>query len=73
MASTSDERSLVVGRNTATNPRNSGSDTNLRACATNGNAASIVAALNRTPGNTSRANARIGGNARFNESNVVSA
>ena len=43
----------------------------MRVSRTHGNDASIVAALSLTPGRISRANARVGGNARLSEASVA--
>ena len=43
----------------------------LRIWSTHGNDASIVAAVSLTPGRMSRANARVGGNARLSEANAA--
>ena len=70
-ASVSCASDFVVGARSSASPRNSSWESSLRISRTHGNDASIVAALSLTPGRISRANARVGGNARLSEASVA--
>src|SRR5687767_9646228 len=64
------DRLAVAGRRSRTRPWSSAGDTSARVWSIHGNDASIVAGVSRTPGRISRANARVGGNDAFSESNA---
>ena len=60
----------VVGCSWRANPRSSLGPSSARVCAIQGNDALIVAAVWRTPGRMSWANARVGGKAAFSAANA---
>src|SRR3954469_7328900 len=64
-------RSAVVGARSWASPRSSGCENSRCAWATHGKDALMVAAVSRTPGRISRANARVGGKARLRDVNAA--
>ncbi len=61
----------MAGVRSSSSPPSSGCPTSARTCSTHGKAASIVAAVWRTPGRISIAHARVGGNARLSDAKAA--